>query len=54
MPRTRLNPAPVPVPSFHDPSASPAARYRYSVTAVDGKGNESPAATVLLEPSIAQ
>jgi hypothetical protein len=52
-PRTRLNTTPIPVPSFHDTTANPATRYRYSVTALDAKGNESPAATVLLEPSAA-
>jgi hypothetical protein len=50
-PRERLNPAPLPAPAFHDTSANPAMRYRYSVTAVDARGNESPAATVLLAPS---
>ncbi|QMV18860.1 hypothetical protein GOB94_09325 [Granulicella sp. 5B5] len=49
--RTRLNQAPVPEPSFHDPTADPATTYRYSVTAVDGNNNESKAATVLVEPS---
>ena len=53
-PRTRLNTAPIPVPSFHDTTANPTPRYRYSVTAIDAKGNESPAVTVLLEPSAAQ
>jgi hypothetical protein len=50
-PRDRLNKTPIPTPAFHDTSADPTARYRYSVTAVDIKGNESPAATVILEPS---
>jgi hypothetical protein len=50
-PRTRLNPSAVPLPSFHDTTANPSTRYRYSVTAIDVKGNESTAATVLLEPS---
>jgi len=53
-PRTRLNTAPIPTPAFHDTTANPATRYRYSVTAIDTKGNESRAVTVLLEPSIAQ
>jgi hypothetical protein len=53
-PPTRLNTAPIPLPSFHDTTANPTVRYRYSVTAIDAKGNESPAVTVLLEPSAAQ
>ncbi len=53
-PRTRLNTAPIPAPAFHDTTANPATRYRYSVTAVDTKGNESRAVTALLEPSAAQ
>jgi len=48
--RTRLNESAIPVPAFHDATASTGQRYRYSVTAVDGKGNESPAATAVLEP----
>jgi hypothetical protein len=51
--RMRLNTTPVAVPAFHDTTANPATAYRYSVTAVDIKGNESPAATILL-PSSAQ
>jgi hypothetical protein len=47
--RARLNESAVPVPAFHDATASASQRYRYSVTAVDGKGNESPAVTVVLE-----
>jgi hypothetical protein len=50
-PRDRLNPVPIPTPAFHDTSADPSARYRYTITSVDTNGNESPAATVLLEPS---
>jgi len=53
-PRTRLNTAPIPTPAFHDTTANPATRYRYSVTASDTKGNESGAVTVLLEPSATQ
>lgn len=53
-PRTRLNTAPLPTPAFHDTTANSATRYRYSVTAIDTKGNESRAVTVLLEPSAAQ
>jgi hypothetical protein len=43
--RQKLNAAPVGVPAFHDATASAGVGYRYSVTAVDAKGNES-AATV--------
>jgi hypothetical protein len=49
--RTRLNPAAVPVPGYQDTTADTDTRYRYSVTAVDGKGNESASATVTLDPS---
>jgi hypothetical protein len=48
--RARLNEKAVPVPAFHDDTASAGQRYRYSVTAVDGRGNESPAVTAVLEP----
>ena len=50
-PRSRLNQAPVPEPSFHDPTADPTTPYRYSITAIDGNNNESKAATILVEPS---
>jgi hypothetical protein len=48
--RTRLNPSPLQLPAFHDITAAPNTPYRYSVTAVDTKGNESPAATLILQP----
>jgi hypothetical protein len=48
--RKKLNTTPVQVPAFNDATAHPTERYSYSVTAVDGKGNESPAATVVLQP----
>jgi hypothetical protein len=51
--RTRLTPTPTPTPAFHDTTASQSTPYRYSVTAIDAKGNESPAVTVLLQPSAA-
>lgn len=51
--RTRLNTSPIRTPAFHDTTADPATRYRYSATAIDAKDNESPAVTVLLEPSAA-
>ena len=47
---SRLNPAPVPLPSFHDATAQPGRRYAYSVTAVDNVGNESAAAIFVVEP----
>lgn len=47
----RLNASPIPVPAFHDTTAAPATSYHYAVTAVDAKGNESRAATVILEAS---
>lgn len=47
----KLNAAPVVLPAFHDATAGPAVAYRYSVTSVDVKGNESAAATVVLRPS---
>jgi hypothetical protein len=42
--RQKLNAAPVAVPAFHDATAAPGVEYRYGVTAVDAKGNESAAA----------
>jgi hypothetical protein len=52
--RLRLNQTPVPLPAFHDITAKPTLGYRYEVTAVDGKGNESNAAAITLFPSQAQ
>jgi hypothetical protein len=49
-PRRRLNRMPVQIPAFHDAEAQPSQRYRYSVTAVDAKGNESPAVQVVTTP----
>lgn len=49
--RIRLNTAPVALPGFRDSTANPAETYRYFVTAVDAKGNESAAATVVVQPS---
>jgi hypothetical protein len=49
--RERLNTTPVPLAAFHDTTANPARAYRYFVTAVDRRGNESSAATVDLQPS---
>ena len=51
-PRQRLTAEPVPTPGFHDATAQAAARYRYSVTAIDPKGNESSAIETVTEPLI--
>jgi hypothetical protein len=48
--RSRLNPAPLTLPAFHDTTALPNTRYRYIVTSVDVKGNESPATGVDFGP----
>lgn len=48
--RSRLNQAPVPTPAFHDTTAIAGQHYRYSVTAVDIKGNESESAITTLDP----
>lgn len=50
-PRTQLNSTPTLEPAFHDPTANSSISYRYSVTAVDAKGNQSPATTVILSPT---
>jgi hypothetical protein len=49
--RIRLNAQPVPLPAFHDATAKSMQRYRFSVTAVDNRGNESAAQSFVLEPS---
>jgi hypothetical protein len=46
---TKLNDAPVVLPGFRDATANAATRYRYRVTAVDKKGNESGATSYELE-----
>ena len=43
--------AKVTLPGFHDETAQAGTRYRYEVTAIGGHGNESTAATTLLEPT---
>lgn len=48
--RLRLNAEPVVLPSFQDAHADAATRSRYSVAAVDAKGNESPPVSVIVEP----
>jgi hypothetical protein len=50
-PRALISTAKVTLPGFHDATAQADTRYRYEVTAVDGHGNESTAATTLLEPT---
>jgi hypothetical protein len=51
-PSARLNATPAPLPSFHDATAKPTERYRYRVTAIDTKANESPAATAILDQTV--
>jgi hypothetical protein len=50
-PRTKLTSTPSALPAFHDTTAQTTARYRYSVTALDKRGNESEAATTVVEPN---
>jgi hypothetical protein len=50
-PKRRLNAQPVALPAFRDATADLTLAYRYSVTAVDSRGNESAAATAVLQPS---
>ncbi|SEG20550.1 hypothetical protein SAMN05421819_2188 [Bryocella elongata] len=52
--REKLSPTASREPGFHDATAKANERYRYSVTAVDTHGNESAAATTVLEPSEVQ
>ena len=49
--RVRLNASPVPLPGFHDTTAVRGRSYRWSVTAVDRKGNESAPATTEVDPA---
>lgn len=46
--REKLTATPVPQPAFHDATAQAGVGYRWTVTAVDHKGNESGGATVVL------
>ena len=46
--REKLTAAPVPQPAFHDATAQAGVGYRWTVTAVDHKGNESGGASVVL------
>ena len=50
--REQLTPVPVPTPGFHDMSASPRETYRYEVTAVDARGNQSAAAKAVVQASL--
>ncbi len=49
--KVRLTPQPIPTPGFHDGTALPHQRYRYSVSAVDPEGNESNTVEAVVEPS---
>ena len=49
--KTRLNTAPVALPAFHDDTVTVGQRYRYSVTAVDAKGNESVPVVTTIDPN---
>lgn len=46
----KLNSELLTLPAFHDASAEAGVRYRYSVTAVDNKENESAGVAVIVEP----
>ncbi len=48
--RVRLTPEPEPTLAYHDATAQAGQAYRYSVTAIDPKGNESKAAETDSEP----
>lgn len=49
-PRVKLNPTLLAKPAFHDATAEAGQGYRWSVTALDRKGNESAAATTEIQP----
>lgn len=49
-PRVKLTPQPLAVPGFHDATAKSTERYRYTVTAIDPKANESGAAATIVDP----
>ncbi len=48
--KVRLTPQPVATPGFHDATALANRRYRYSVSAIDPKSNESGTADTVVEP----
>jgi len=52
-PIARLNKIPIPLPGFHDeiPTPPPGSHYRYSVTSVDAKANESAPCSMTLDPA---
>ncbi len=50
-PRARLTAQPEVTPGYHDTTALPGVRYRYSVTSIDPKGNESAPAETVVEPT---
>jgi hypothetical protein len=45
-----MNTLPITQPTFHDTNANPAATYRYSVTAIDTAGNQSPDSLATVSP----
>ena len=49
--RARISTVKANLPAFHDASATTGSRYRYEVTAIDDRGNESPATFTVLEPA---
>ena len=49
--RRKLTPQPVTTPGFHDATAGPGTRYKYEVTTIDAKGNESRPAETTIEPT---
>ena len=50
-PRRKLIAEPVPTPGFHDSTAKANERYRYSVSAIDPKGNESGVVSAMVDPT---
>ncbi len=48
--RTRLTAQPIVTPGFHDATAAAGTAYRYGVSAIDAKGNESRAAETVVQP----
>ena len=49
--RVKLTPEPVVTPGFHDSTAKASKGYRYTVTAIDPRGNESGAAEANVDPA---
>lgn len=48
--RTRFTPQPIVTPAFHDGTAVASTGYRYGVSAIDAKGNESRVAETTVQP----